>query len=494
MRRRTRTMRLIGLGMLLAAAIGAYAVFRPAQQPARAAGGSVSLGKTVDVTADQFADNEESAGMSPDGSLLAAAWNDFDFNDGCGFSFSTNGGKLWAPRSFVPGFTNFTNNPSIPGTGTFAVAGDPAVAYNPRFHTFDVVCQAFGATGGAINLLATTFDPTKADPTANENASYVGASNPWTRPVAVTTGISNGTQKGSNGQFPDHEAITVDTATGPGHHFGRLYVAWAEFNGSGRSPINLAFSDDNGATWTGPVTVSDANHKFDQDAHTVIAPNGTVYVTFSGGPNETSLSNNFVGLAASTDGGRTFGPTVEVAPMVDPVPGLLPNSNYRVFSDVISAVSSNGVVTVVWNDERTGHSNLYAVHNLTAGDVQHWSAPVAIKPSVKEEFFPWLVAAPSGRLDLTFYDRSGDPADTLNAVDYGASFDNGASWATLAATPTTFDGDKFQACLAFVQSSTCGTFFIGDYIAIVSTDSTVHLLYTANGPNAMDVFDTHLTY
>ncbi len=450
--------------------------------------------KTINVTGDAFADNEESAGISPDGTLLAASWNDFDFNDGCGFSFSTDAGKTWAPRTFVPGLTAFTNDPSIPGTGTFPVAGDPAVTFNPRFGTFVAVCQAFGAKGGAINLLATTFDPTKADPNANENASYVGGQNPWTHPVAVATGISNGTQKGSNGKFPDHEAVTVDAGTGPGHHFGRVYVAWAEFNGSGRSPIDLAFSDDNGASWSGPIGVSDTAHKFDQDAHPIVGPDGTVYVSFTTGPNEKSLNDNFAAIAASRDGGLTFGPTEIVAPIVSPVPGLLPNSNYRVFSDVFSAVSPNGIVTVVWNDQRTGHSNIYSTHNLSPGDLTVWIPPVAVAASDKEQFFPWIVSTPSGRLDLTFYDRTLDPGDTLNFVDYAASLDSGETWTSTTVTPTGFDGDKFQACLAFVQPSNCGSFFLGDYIAVVSTDTSVHLLYTFNGPKAQDVFDTNVSF
>jgi hypothetical protein len=460
---------------------------------AAAAAGPV-VSRPIDVTADGFADNEESAGISPDGSLLAASWNDFDFNDGCGFSFSIDGGKSWAPRTFVPGFTAFTNDPNIPGPGTFPAAGDPSVVFNPRFGTFDVVCQAFGATGGTINLLATTFDPAKADPDANENASYVGAQNPWTRPVAVSTGHSNGAQKGSNGQFPDHDAVTVDTGTTLGHHFGRIYVAWAEFNGSGRSPINLAFSDNNGVSWTGPIQVSDTAHKFDQDARPIVGPDGTVYVSFITGPNERSLINNFAAIAASQDGGNSFGPTEIVASIVDPVPGLLPNSKYRVFSDVWSAVSPNGIVTVVWNDQRNGHSNIYSNHNLAPGDLSHWSSPVAIKPSTKDEFFPWIVSTPSGRLDLTFYDRTLDPGDTLNFVDYSASFNNGSSWSTITATPSGFDGDKFQACVAFVQPSNCGAFFLGDYIAVVSTDTSVHMLYTFNGSQSQDVFDTNIIF
>jgi hypothetical protein len=62
------------------------------------------------------------------------------------------------------------------------------------------------------------------------------------------------------------------------------------------------------------------------------------------------------------------------------------------------------------------------------------------------------------------------------------------------ATSSGADLDKYQACLAFLQSSNCGVYFIGDYIAVVSTDTAVHLLYTWNGPHAMDVYETNLNY
>jgi hypothetical protein len=52
-------------------------------------------------------------------SRLAGAWNDWEFNDGCGFSYSADGGASWAPETFVPGLTQFTNDPAVPGTGSF---------------------------------------------------------------------------------------------------------------------------------------------------------------------------------------------------------------------------------------------------------------------------------------------------------------------------------------------------------------------------------------
>src|SRR5262249_1199738 len=114
--------------------------------PQAAAAGAVSVTGPVNVTHDLFADNEESLGMDGSGTLLAGAWKAFGFTAGSGFASAGVGGKTWARRTFVPGFTRFTNAPNVPGTGSFGVAGAPSVAWNPASGTFDVACQAFNTS------------------------------------------------------------------------------------------------------------------------------------------------------------------------------------------------------------------------------------------------------------------------------------------------------------------------------------------------------------
>lgn len=449
----------------------------------------------LDVTNSQFAGNEESLGMSPDGTLLAGAWNDWHHNDGCGFSYSTSGGTSWAPESFVPGLTAFTNDPSIAGLNpNFTVAGDPSVAYNPKFGDFDVVCQAFGsATGNQIQLLATTFAPGKVSSPSDTNGSYgLGA---WRLPAAVvTTGTSNGSIKGSNGQFPDHESIAVDTNRAS-RYYGRIYVGWAQFDGSGRSPIEIAYSDDDGATWTGPVTVSDAGNQFDQDARPSVAPNGDVFMTWINGPNETSLKKNVVMADVSRNGGATWGTDETVAPIPGAYSGL-PNSLYRDSSDVWSTTDSTGRLVVAYTDAATGVPQVWTTHALHADALSGFASPFRVEPTGQAQFFPWLSAAPtSGRVDLVFYDRSCDPiADTLNCVSESSTTDGGANWSTVPVTTTGFDGDRYETCLQFVDPPDCGVHFLGDYIAIASTDRKAQMLWTGNGPQAQDVFSARVSF
>ena len=450
--------------------------------------GAAAAVAPVQVTDDQFAANEESLGMSPDGQILMGMWNDWHFNDGCGISYSTDGGTTWAPESFAPGFTSFTNDPDVAGTGIYAAAGDPVDVYNPKSGLFDVICQAFGGlkNKGRIQLLSTTFNPDRANASDPAHSYGFGA---WRLPaVAITTGTANGSQKGSNGNFADHDAGTVDTGTGPGHHFGRLYVAWAQFSGAGRSPILLAYSDNDGATWTGPIRVSDAGHQFDQDATPRVGPNGGVYVSYVGNQNEKSLKGGAAMIAKSTNGGNSFGPSFVAAP-VKALATSLPNALYRGGTDVTSTVDQRtGNVVVVYNDKSSGALNVWSTHTTQPGDLSSFTPAEQVEASGETQFFPWLQSAPGGRVDLAFYDRSCDPNDVLVCVTLSSSTDSGAHWASTPVTTTGFDGDTFGACLAFVDPPDCTNFFLGDYIAVASTDTKAQVMWTGNGDHTLNAF------
>jgi hypothetical protein len=339
------------------------------------------------------------------------------------------------------------------------------------------------------------------------------------RPAAVTScdcnGVGKGAGLGGNGQFPDHEAITVDSwASSP--HRGRIYVTQAQFHGNGGpSPITVFWSDD-GTHWSKPIEVSHSPNNSNQDGIATAGPDGNVYVTFDnehGGTNGTSYQQT-VFIAKSTDGGQSFGPNYKVVDWIDPVNRDLANSEYRASSYPVPGIDSRSRLTVVWNDRRAGPSQAYA-QRANAADIASgasaWTTPLRLHPSSKEQFFPWLSVAGNDRVDIVYYDRSSDPRNFLNYVTYNAltptSGGLGVTNLTKAITPAT-TSDGFDGSVETGQTTTsCGA-FIGDYIGIASTSTDVFLGWTDNGGrnnsdplgNAVgcdvneDDFSAHLTY
>jgi hypothetical protein len=68
------------------------------------------------------------------------------------------------------------------------------------------------------------------------------------------------------------------------------------------------------------------------------------------------------------------------------------------------------------------------------------------------------------------------------------------SWTTTALTTHGFNGDRYSTCLAFVDPPDCTRKFLGDYIAVESTNQKAQVLFTGNGAHAMDVFSIRATF
>ena len=84
--------------------------------------------------------------------------------------------------------------------------------------------------------------------------------------------MGKGVNKGSNGQFPDHDAIAADTWIGS-PYYGSIYVAQAQFHGSNKAPITL-FATHDGVHWAPPVTVSSGSQYANQDGFAISMPFG----------------------------------------------------------------------------------------------------------------------------------------------------------------------------------------------------------------------------
>lgn len=108
----------------------------------------------------------------------------------------------------------------------------------------------------------------------------------------------------SNTIFNDKEYMTVAPN-------GTVYVTWTRFFGNPghgyiSSPIVISSSTDGGSTWSDWVGVSDKSHPYDQGSFPLVAPDGTLYVAYEGSTPSSGYNADAIIVARSTDGGKTF--------------------------------------------------------------------------------------------------------------------------------------------------------------------------------------------
>src|SRR5438477_6742465 len=158
----------------------------------------------VNVSNDRTAQNETPIAVNPvNPDNLITGNNDWNYNDGCGVNASFDGGKSWTktfPNGFIPGITKYTDDPSVPGTGFYDYGGDPAVAFGPDGTAY-FACFGYQGTQpyGVALLLSRSTD-------GGRTWTAGGPSAPLT---LVSAFNGNGQAKGSTGQFPDHEWMTI---------------------------------------------------------------------------------------------------------------------------------------------------------------------------------------------------------------------------------------------------------------------------------------------
>ena len=434
----------------------------------RAVASPPRVGEVVNISADELTDNEVSLTVNPTNPLnLLAGWNDWEEQQGVGYSYSLDGGRTWSPPALIPG---------VVGTGgAFQVAGDPAFHFGPDGTAYAVV-QAFNVTAPfeAALLVAVSQDGGRS----------------WPRLLVGYRGHREERDRPAHRHVPDRAAVTTDSHPAS-PYFGTLYVAWGQEQETSEAPsVLLTYLRPGADSFSPPTVVTNWPAGFTQNAVPFTGPDGTLYVTFVA--QEPDATSSGIYLAESRDGGRSFDEPRRVALFQDPVVGQLPNTAYRVVSFPVGLFApAHNRLVVVWNDRRDGVSTML-VSTATRTETDRWSEPAQVTAtSTGEQFFPAISASPDGRLDLVFYDRSRDPGNRLNFVTYAWSRDGGASWESLNVTDTPFDGES--------QTTPGGTAFIGDYIGVGSTTPVAHIAWTGNGPDTscacnQDIFALALSH
>jgi hypothetical protein len=411
-----------------------------------------------------------------------------------------------------------------------SATGDPSVAYG-----FSRAAGGLPSGLPVVYLASLGFSSTFC-----ENGVFLYRSldngKTWTRPIVPTLLPPSGRytvvyyDSAQNcSVFHDKEWIAVDNTNGP--HRGRVYVTWTQFQFAGpvwvQSPIMMAYSDDNGRTFSPPIPISGFNAALcgvqnfgpqgfcDQDSGSipVVAPDGTLVVAFRNSNGSADFRGQYLVVRVNPDTFAIQGPFKAAAlfdglndyPINSAGRQTLCNSNFRVLPWGNLAVSSNGILYIAFFDNRrhqgefpfptfvgnrasgyacpTGKStdtDVFLTKSIDGG--RTWSAPVRVNQdnagNNRDQWYPWVAVAPNGRVDVVFYDRRADSANKLSRTFLARSSDGGATWIDMEVSTFASNFDN-----AFFGSGS----FIGDYNGLaIDPDGKSYPVWTGVAPLKMD--------
>jgi hypothetical protein len=248
------------------------------------------------------------------------------------------------------------------------------------------------------------------------------------RSDAIFTRTTNGGQS-----WEPARAIFMPTANqfGIGHqiavvhggpHAGRLVDVFMLFHGSGANKkgqeIAVLISDDRGATWTDPITVTKA----------------------------------MPGFVSDPDDGTPLR-TEDILPEIGAGP--------------------NGELYIVWQEATLAPSGSAIAFSKSTDGGATWSDPVRVntRPDV-QAFTPSVEALADGTIAVTHYDlrfNTSDPATLPTDYWFLHSHDGGTTWLEARVTPSSFDHELAP----FAQG-----LFLGDYVGLAPDGGQFLTLFT----------------
>jgi hypothetical protein len=206
---------------------------------------------------------------------------------------------------------------------------------------------------------------------------------------------------------------------------GFVALFYAYFPGTGNVPdtgplpngrIEVVVSEDHGATWSGPRTVTlMPEGTFDQISNPAILPDGTLamaYAHMTGEGDDFWKSPGQVRVATSTDGGETWKQR-----SVAGVPGGFDN-----LWAVETAADGSGTLHVAWAARTSDGSDRMAVYHAQSDDGgRTWSEPDALR-SQGLNFLPWIEATGEGDVAVAWYggNATGDPREASDDAKWYA--------------------------------------------------------------------------
>lgn len=354
-----------------------------------------------------FTESETTVAQPMANDIVVAYNSSADFWSGgsySGYAYSLNGGKTFTE---VAGGLPLL---SAPNGDTVWPAGDPSLAADGQGNVFySSIAEDFN-NGDSY---ATVFESNDGGQTFN--------------PFELITAAS--------GNVLDKPLTTVDTNPASPYR-GNVYTAVTSFSSGVISPIYVCTMP---AKTCVPIVQEAAS-----GAMPAVDANGNLYVAweqFTTGGGATPIDALY--FSKSTDGGQTFSAPSQitnVSPIEDPGTsdficnrpalkgGIRVNDFPSIAIDTGAKSKNKGAIYVVWNDQRNGDPDIFIAKSTDGGT--SWSNPLTVNKNGAhtDQFFPWVTVLPSGKLGVTYYDRSRDQNNWYVDFDLAVSINGGTTW------------------------------------------------------------------
>jgi hypothetical protein len=249
-----------------------------------------------------------------------------------------------------------------------------------------------------------------------------------------------------------------------------VLMGYADF-GFSPAKVRAARSTNGGASFGSDIVLAN-NSVGGNGACPVIGTDGTYHVFWRDSFQES------LWVASSTNQGASWSADRGIVGM-HPLPSSLPGGFRIVNLPSADADPLTGALVVVWNDQLFGDPDILSIRSTDGGAT--WSAPIRVNDDVgtAAQWFPWIAFDEAGVAHVVWYDRRGNGAEidvyVTRSLDGGVTFEPNTRVTAAAFTPILpWEGGAAP--------------FIGDYNGIAAAGGVAYPFYQDAREGNQDVY------
>jgi hypothetical protein len=277
----------------------------------------------------------------------------------------------------------------------------------------------------------------------------------------------------------DKQWFTIDNTNSSGRGF--QYQSWST-DGNNYGGRQFTRSTDGGLTWMNPINIPNSPAWGTLDVDSLgnlfiggvnLTTNGIWCVRSTNAKNGGVVPTFDRSTAVNLGGNIVFGEPINPEGLVGQVfvavdrSGTSTNDNVYMLASVQPSGFSNGS-DVMFVRSTNGGITFSAPRRINDDPVNH----------AKWHWFGTLSVAPSGRIDVVWYDTRNSPNNVTSQLFYSFSVDGGNTW-----SPNVAVSNPFNPFIGYPNQSK-----LGDYITVVSDDDSANVAYAATFNGEEDIY------